>query len=158
MNRVLLYLGRFTLILAGYAVASFAASAFVNLLMFGSFGLAPEEMAGAFASSKFTIPFVALLVAYLAFIPSIVVIVAAEVLGRRDWLYYALAGGLVALVMLVVVFGFYPDADDKEPVLHAWLGATLVGAGFVGGVAYWLVAGRSAGSWRPAPGRELPSP
>jgi len=156
VNRVLLYFGRFTLILAGYAVASLAASGFINLLIFGSFGLAREEIAGAFASSTFTVPLVTLFVAYLAFIPSIVVIVAAEVLGRRDWLFYALAGGVVGLVVLVAVFGIYPDPDDHDPLLHAWLTAAMIGAGLVGGVTYWLIAGRSAGTWRPEQARQLP--
>ncbi len=47
----------------------------------------------ATGSFIFSIPFVALFVAYFAFIPAVPAIVIAEILGKRDWLFYALAGG-----------------------------------------------------------------
>ena len=65
MSRVLVYLGRFALIIAGYAVASVAGSAFLNLLFLGSLDLTPDEAASAFPGSiVFSIPFVAIFVAY----------------------------------------------------------------------------------------------
>lgn len=147
MNRVLVYLGRFALIIAGYAVASLAGSAFLNLLYIGSLDLSPDEATGAITGSTvFLIPFVALFVAYFAFAPSMVAILAAEILGRRDWLYYALAGGAVSLVMLAFMFGARPYAGASQESIR--LALTIVGAGIVAGVAYWFVAGRSAGSWR----------
>ena len=51
----------------------------------------------ATGSFVFSIPFVALFVAYFAFIPAVVAIVLGEILGKRDWLFYALAGGVVAV-------------------------------------------------------------
>jgi len=146
LNRVLVYLGRFALIIAGYAVASFAGSAFLNLLFLGSLDLTPDEAAGAVTGSiVFSIPFVAIFVAYFAFVPSIVAILAAEILGRRDWLYYALAGGVVSVIMLVAFFGARPFAEASLESIRVAL--TIVGAGIVAGAAYWLVAGRMAGDW-----------
>lgn len=146
MNRVLVYLGRFALIVAGYAVAAFAASAFLNVLLYGSLDLTPDEAAGALTGSiAFTIPVVAVFVAYFAFVPSIVAILAGELLGRRDWLFYALAGAAVSLVMLVGLFGAGPGQDGT--MVYARLSATVLGAGIVAGVTYWLVAGRMAGEW-----------
>ena len=157
MNRVLLYLGRFALILAGYAVASVAASAFLNLLFLGSLDLTPDEAAGAITGSiVFSTPFIAIFVAYFAFVPSIVAILVAELLGRRDWLYYALAGGGVSVVMLVLLFGARPFGEASLESIRIAL--TIVGAGVVAGVAYWLTAGRLAGSWYPGPDGQLPPP
>ena len=49
-------------------------------------------------SSRF--PFVALFIAYFAFIPAIPAILLGEILGKRDWLFYALAGAVVAAVVI----------------------------------------------------------
>lgn len=146
MSRVLVYLGHFALIIAGYAAASLSGSAFLNLLYLGSLDLSPDEASGAITGSTvLLIPFVALFVAYFAFVPSIVAILVAEVFGRRDWLYYALAGGGVSVVMLVVMFGARPYAHASSQSIRLVL--TIIGAGIVAGVAYWLVAGRMAGRW-----------
>ncbi|TIX64528.1 MAG: hypothetical protein E5V33_10050, partial [Mesorhizobium sp.] len=85
MSRFIAYLIRFAVILVGYIAASLAASAFLNILFLGSLGYTPDQAhPTATASLYFSIPFVALFVAYFAFMPATVVILAAEVLGRRD--------------------------------------------------------------------------
>ncbi|HHZ07463.1 MAG TPA: hypothetical protein GX405_01635 [Rhizobiales bacterium] len=146
MSRVLVYLGRFALIIAGYAVASFTAGAFLTVLLHGSIGLARDDSAGVLAGPVvYTIPVLAVFVAYFAFFPSIAVIIAAEVLGRRDWLYYTLAGAAVSLIMIVILFGADPGRNGSA--VFAGPAATIVGAGIVAGAAYWLVAGRLAGDW-----------
>ena len=97
MSRFAAYLVRFAVILFGYAVASLAASAFLNILFLASLGYTPEHaQPTATASLYFSIPFIALFVAYFAFMPAAIVILLAEILGRRDWLFYALAGAVVA--------------------------------------------------------------
>src|SRR5690606_9314646 len=126
--------------------AALAASAFLHLIVFawGGFGRqdAPALVAG---SLIFSVPFVALFVAYLGFIPSIAVILFAEVTGRRDWLTYAVGGGVAAAVFV----GFAQQARDPDlTVLDPGMMAVIVGSGIVGGIAYWQVAGRGAGSWR----------
>ena len=129
MNRVFAWLGRFAVILAGYVAAALAASAFLNLVFLGSAGFSAEQAPMvATGSIVFSIPFVALFVAYFAFIPSIPVILVAEILGRRDWLSYAIGGAVIGLA----VVGFF---------------FAIIGGGMVGGIAYWLIAGRWAGSW-----------
>jgi len=162
MNRVLAYLVRFAVIIAGYAVASLAASAFLNTVFFASAGFTVEGAPMvATGSLLFSIPFVALFVAYFAFIPSVPAILLAEILGKRDWLFYAVAGGIVA----VIVLGFFWQAADEmylvaEALAEAGQAETrsvmadpgaallMIAAGMFGGIGYWLVAGRSAGSWR----------
>ncbi|TGQ74667.1 MAG: hypothetical protein E5V49_13495 [Mesorhizobium sp.] len=145
MTRFVGYLVRFAIILFGYAVASLAASAFLNVLFLASSGLMAGDAPPAMpASLIFSIPFVALFVAYFAFMPSVVVILVAEILGRRDWLFYALAGAVVAGVFL----GLVNHADDTTfAVTDTSAILAVIGGGMVGGIFYWLAAGRWAGSW-----------
>ncbi|MEP9387305.1 hypothetical protein [Mesorhizobium sp. KR9-304] len=173
MNRVLTYLGRFFIIIAGYSVASLAASAFLVVVVIASAGSAAEELPAMLAGSYiFVIPFVALFVAYFAFVPSAPAILLAEILGKRDWLFYAIAGGIVA----VVVLGFFWRAADgmyevsegldlvsqpagrRSAITDSSLALLVVGAGMCGGIGYWLVAGRTAGSWRPRKDVTSPAP
>ncbi|PZV38687.1 hypothetical protein [Mesorhizobium kowhaii] len=153
MSRLIGYLIRFAVILFGYAVASLAASAFLNILFLASLGYMPEHThPTATASLFFSIPFVALFVAYFGFMPAVIVIVLAEILGRRDWLFYALAGAVVAAVFL----GLIDHAGDATfAVRNTSAILAVIGSGMVGGIFYWLSAGRWAGSWRDStsPGR-----
>ncbi|MFB9982214.1 hypothetical protein ACFSQQ_31015 [Mesorhizobium kowhaii] len=143
MSRLIGYLVRFAVILFGYAVASLAASAFLNILFLASLGYMPEQ-AHPTASLYFSIPFVALFVAYFGFMPAVIVILLAEILGRRDWLFYALAGAVVAAVFL----GLIDHAGDAAfAVRNTSAILAVIGSGMVGGIFYWLSAGRWAGSW-----------
>ncbi|ESY30548.1 hypothetical protein NKH34_29120 [Mesorhizobium sp. M1148] len=143
MSRLFAYILRFAVILFGYVVASLAASAFLNVLFLASVGYMPDDAHPAAAAALyFSIPFVALFVAYFAFIPAVVAILISEVLSRRDWLFYALAGGVVAAAFLGFVHQNV-DFDVTEPRAIA----PVIGCGMVGGIFYWLSAGRWAGSW-----------
>ena len=145
MTRFIAYLVRFAVILFGYIVASLAASAFLNVLFLASLGYAPEHAhPTATASLYFSIPFVALFIAYFAFMPAAIVILISEILSRRDWLFYALAGGIVAAVFLGFV---HQNADINFDVTDPHAIAAVIGCGMVGGIFYWLSAGRWAGSW-----------
>lgn len=145
MTRFVSYLVRFAMILFGYAVASLAASAFLNVLFLASLGYTPDHTyPTATASLYFSIPFVALFVAYFAFLPAVIVILVAEILGRRDWLYYALAGAVVAAVFL----GLVDNAQESTfAVTDTSAIMAVIGGGMVGGIFYWVSAGRWAGSW-----------
>ncbi|MGF7008218.1 hypothetical protein [Aminobacter sp. BE322] len=150
MSRVLLYLGKFAHMVLGFLAASLAASAFLNVIFLGVAGvIAPEiPVEVAHGSLVFSIPFVALFVAYFAFVPAVVVMLLAELLGKRDWLFYALAGGFVALIFI----GFAYQAGDggfayRDPLLPV----SIIGSGLIGGIAYWFVTGRFAGAWRESP-------
>ncbi|BCH13915.1 hypothetical protein [Mesorhizobium sp. L-2-11] len=146
MNRLIAYFIRFAVILIGYGVAALAASAFLNITFLASLGLMTDEtQPAAQASLWFSVPFVALFVAYFAFMPAAVAILVSEILGRRDWLFYALAGAVVAAVFL----GFARQTSDANfEITDPRVAAAVIGCGMVGGIFYWLSAGRSAGSWR----------
>ncbi|TIW32209.1 MAG: hypothetical protein E5V62_26000, partial [Mesorhizobium sp.] len=134
MSRLVAYLVRFAVILLGYIAASLAASAFLNILFLGSLGYTPDQAhPTATASLYFSIPFVALFVAYFAFMPATVVILAAEVLGRRDWLFYAIAGVAAAFL------GFVRQSGDPNFVVTDTSAIlAVIGSGMVGGIFYWL--------------------
>ena len=156
MNRVVSYLIRFAVIIGGYAVSALAASAFLNIVTLASLGFTADEApAAAMGSIVFSIPFIALFVAYFAFVPSVVAILVSEIFGLRDWLYHALAGGVVA----AVVIGFFRGAAEagNEAIADPRFALGIIGAGMCGGIGYWLVAGRTAGSWRERP-RDVTSP
>lgn len=147
MSRVLLYLGKFAHMVLGFLAASLAASAFLNVVFLGVTDvIAPEiPVEVAHGSLVFSIPFVALFVAYFAFVPALVVMLLAELLGKRDWLFYALAGGFVALVFI----GFaYRSGDGGFAYRDPLLPVSIIGSGLIGGIAYWFVTGRFAGAWR----------
>ncbi|MBN9272784.1 MAG: hypothetical protein J0J15_21585 [Mesorhizobium sp.] len=146
MSRVLACLLRLAVILLGYATASLAASAFLHVILFAWAGFEPNDAPPLLAGPLvFSVPVVALFVAYFGFVPSVVIILIGEVLGRHDWLTYAIGGGAVAAIFLAFV-SQAPDAGFT--VLDPRMMATVVGTGRVAGIAYWLVAGRSAGAWR----------
>lgn len=147
MNTIMALLFRCVVALGGYIVACLAASAFLNIVILGSAGFTAEEIPGiATGSFIFSIPFVSLFVAYFAFIPAVAAIVIGEILGKRDWLFYALAGGVIG----AIIVGFIRNAAPSEnsEAFDLTLALVIFGAGMCGGIGYWLVAGRSAGSWR----------
>jgi hypothetical protein len=83
-----------------------------------------------------------------AFVPALLLIVVAEAARLRSLLYYAAAGAVVGLTSY---FGSnveirLENTTDVSPVFHALQLAAA--AGIIGGVAYWLLAGRNAGRWR----------
>jgi hypothetical protein len=158
VTRVLVVLLRLVVMLCGYVAACLAASAFLHLLFLG-----PQDFSAAEAPSVgmgsvvVSIPFVALFVANFAFLPSIAVLAIAELLRRRDWLTYALGGAAVGLAVVAMFWQAGPpiadglSIDDGSAAIDAaafepkFFGL-LIGAGIVGGLAYWLAAGRRAGS------------
>lgn len=159
MTRILLLIGRLFVILGGYLAAALAASAFLHLVFLGSLGLTADEMPGVVGGTiVFSIPFIALFVAYFAFVPAVVVLAIAEFLSRRDWLSYAIGGAAVGIAVAALFWqGGLPNARElgiAEPPPDGDLARTgpaflalVIAGGVVGGLTYWLVAGRLAGDW-----------
>jgi H+/Cl- antiporter ClcA len=83
-----------------------------------------------------------------AFVPALLLIVLAEAVRMRRLLYYAVAGAVVGLTSY---FGSdvslrLEKTTDVAPVIHPLQLAAA--AGIVGGLVYWLLAGRNAARWR----------
>jgi hypothetical protein len=148
VSQLLLVLGRLFTILIGYVAACLAASALLNLLLIGTLDLPAEVLPDAIrGSSIIAVPFIAMFVAWLAFTPALVFIVIAELASKRDWLFHAIGGGLVAAVVTAGYFWTATGPGDwtaGNPIVAL----PLIAAGLVGGIAYWAVAGRMAGGWR----------
>lgn len=84
----------------------------------------------------------------VSILPAALLIVISEAARMRSFIYYAVAGALVALASY---FGVdmsvqLENTTDVPPVANALQLAAA--AGILGGLAYWLIAGRNAGRWR----------
>lgn len=160
MSRFLVYLGRLILIAIAYLLAALAASAAMHLFILPTLGFNRDEAGLVFVGAyMFSIPFIALFVAYFALFPALVVIAIAELWSVRGWLFHALGGGAVGLVLAVMFrtssavetiqsgrdIQVIPSGDS---ILDFNLLAVMIGSGIVGGLAYWLIAGQTSGSWK----------
>ncbi len=157
MSRVGLIFVRLFLAVLGYGVAALAASAFLHLVAWPVFAVPGEQapwmlMGGLF----FSVPLVGLFVAYSGFVPAAALVGISEILGYRSWLYHALSGGAAGFLEIAIARrtqgpapypGEVGQFDAGLPLV--WMpevATAAIAAGIVGGTAYWLVAGRSAGS------------
>ena len=78
---------------------------------------------------------------YWSFIPFLVGVIVTEAFSIRSALIYAVAGGIGGALYGV---GFLMGIQNAIQSSAA--------AGIVGGLVYWLVAGRNADAWRGTPG------
>lgn len=80
-------------------------------------------------------------VAHTAFLPSAIVVLITELFCLRSVVVFALGGALVGLYCAVEALGPQINFSDQRVLIAA-------AAGIVGGFAYWLIAGRTAGAYR----------
>ena len=74
-------------------------------------------------------------------LPACLIVLAGEIAHVRSALYYIVGGGL-SLVAIPLLARLDPSAGSTGAAVFSWqLFAT---AGFVGGLVYWLIAGRRA--------------
>ena len=104
----------------------------------------PVERVFFFIASFFATSFVGA----VAILPALIVIVLAEIARMRSFIYYGVGGALIGLASY---FGSdisvrLENTTDVAPVNNALQLAAA--AGIIGGLAYWLIAGRNAGRWR----------
>lgn len=147
MDRFVLFFLRLIMITVGFIVASLAAG--IALALLTRIVTPPEatELSNAGFDRWLIVATITFssLTGYVAFIPAMIVILYGEFTSRRDWLFYALAGGLIAAfapLILTLLRG------TGQPVDLEFLAMSLA-AGMIGGLAYWLVSGRKAGNWLP---------
>ena len=118
----------------GFVIAVAAAGFTVALAIFG---VNPSSDAGGWI-----ILFAAWTAAYagaFAFMPWLIAVVFAEGFGFRSVFYWFAVGGAIGAAAYAFT-GFYGDKTDGGSGI-----AIHLAAGFVGGFAYWLIAGRSSG-------------
>lgn len=88
----------------------------------------------------------AAVIAGVAVLPALLVIALAEGFAWRSVvLYGALGGGLALALYYGVDFAGYVGGPDG---ILAREREVLVASGIAGGLVYWVVAGRKAGSWK----------
>lgn len=81
---------------------------------------------------------------FWSYIPIFIAVLIAEAFSIRSALIYAVAGGAGG-----ALYGYSLLSDIPHGIQSAAAG------GIVGGLVYWLFAGRSAGRWRETPGRAI---
>ena len=140
--------GRIIVIIFALVVASMAAGVALAIGIvapdWANMDSDPAERVSFFVVSFFATSFVGA----VAMAPAFVLIVLAEAARIRSFIYYGLAGALVGLASY---FGSnislrLENTTDMPPVEHAL--QLVAAAGIIGGVVYWLIAGRKAGAWR----------
>ena len=137
MTRFVSHVIRFVLITAAFIAAILAASLFMLVLVWGGMLRGdPETQRLMSLAVGLSLPVVFAFAGYYAFVPGIAFAVLAEITNRRSWLFHAIGGMVVAIIALAI----RSDMTIRPGILMI-----VLAAGAVGGTAYWLVAGRSAG-------------
>ena len=139
-------IGRAFIILFACLLASFAAGLVVTLAVvlpeLSDLALGPFEQ-GAFG---LMVGFGALFVSFYAFVPVLLVIVAAEAFAIRSLLFYAVAGALLGCVLYLNFGGWNWAAVTVQGFARREI-EIMAAAGIVAGFVYWALAGRNAGKW-----------
>jgi len=139
---ILVPLGSAAAIMAGMAVLVIAHHrALVALVEAG-----PQAQEDYFIALVFAGPLLALLLsiwAFHMFVPAMIGVVVSEALAIRSWMYHAANGGVSAWL------GWALTQDIQEEYRFLTEPNILIAAGLVGGFVYWLIAGWTAGFWKP---------
>jgi hypothetical protein len=104
----------------------------------------PVERLSFFIVSFFATSFVGA----VAILPAALLIVISEAARLRSFLFYGVGGALVGLASYygTDISVRLENTTDVPPVANALQLAAA--AGIIGGLVYWLIAGRNAGRWR----------
>ena len=147
MDRYIGFIIRLCVVTAGFIAAAIVAGTSLALLTrIVTFQEAGQVSDAGFGAGLVVAAFaLASLTGYVAFIPSVIIILYSEFARRRDWLFYALCGGAIAAIapLIIVLIGNGARTRGYEFFFMS------VAAGMLGGIAYWMVAGRKAGNWLP---------
>lgn len=139
---ILVPLGGAAAITAGMAVIVIAHhKALVALLDAG-----PQAQEDYFIALMFGGPLLALLLsiwAFYMFVPAMIGVLISEVLAIRSWIYHAANGGVSAWI------GWALTRDIQDEYRFLTEPRILIAAGLLGGLAYWIVSGWTAGFWKP---------
>jgi hypothetical protein len=145
MENVVRLLLRLILVPLGYFVAVLAGSL---VIVFGSWKLGqsaadPNAQVTAVFGFVFAAPVLVVMLLSVMWLPGAIGILISEAFAIRSWLYHA-GNGAVSAWIGWSLFGY---VDDTRIPLNEPL--AVLAAGLAGGLAYWAVAGWSAGFWKP---------
>jgi hypothetical protein len=141
-------LSRATIMFLAYLVACLAAAMSYFLTAYVTGFLQVPNSFDWWSLLSITVLFAAWMF-FVAALPAAIAIIYGELRNKRSALYYALCG--VVASMLPGGAGLLLLSVSMTGIISRTLtvSAFLVAAGSVGGVTYWLLAGRDAGAWRP---------
>jgi hypothetical protein len=88
--------------------------------------------------------------ATMTLLPAAIGVLISETFAVRSWLYHTANGGLSAWI------GWSLIHDVREEYRLFTEPTALIAAGIAAGFAYWVIAGWSAGFWKPI--RQRPQP
>ena len=149
-------IGRLFVILFGFLAASFVAGMIVVAAVlfpeFSDLGAGPVDQ----GALNIVFGFGFIFVSGFALLPAMLVAAITEAFYIRGGLTYAVGGGIVGLACYLGLVPFDPETLRFQGIVRRHL-EIMTGAGIVGGVIYWMIAGRNAGAWR-EPRRQLRSP
>ncbi|MBV6649580.1 MAG: hypothetical protein KI789_07645 [Hoeflea sp.] len=152
MSDILRLLIRMIAITLGFFVGCLAAGlayAFLARLV------VPDDF-GRFSELELTVTLVvgvfgvASLFARAVLLPAFAVIAIFEFWRRRDWLSYALAGAVIALMATAFPMATAISGAPGAAIDPARMIAIHMACGIIGASIYWLLTGRSAGRWLPS--------
>ncbi len=141
---------RFILVPLGGAAAIAAATAVLVIAhqkaLAALVDAGPQAQEEYFIALAFAGPVLAVLLAVFAyhmFVPALIGVVISEALALRSWMYHAANGAVAAWL------GWAMTYDIREEYRFLTDPGPLVAAGLAGGLVYWLIAGWTAGFWKP---------
>ena len=125
-------------IVCGFILGVLACGVF---LAWGFFRAAhPDEDPVAFAAMVGTGMVGASVVGAASLVPAGILIAIAEIARLRGIIFHVAAGGVIAFVLWTL--GASGEVNGIRPG-----SAVALTAGFLAGTVYWLVAGRTSGTW-----------
>ena len=141
---------RVVLVPLGYFVAVIIGTL---VIVFGSWKLGvaasdPDHQPFAIFGFVFAAPVLLVMLLSMMWLPAAIGVLISETLAIRSWMFHA-GNGAVSAWIGWSLFGYI---DDTRIPLNEPL--PVVAAGLAGGLAYWAIAGWSAGFWKPVFGPE----
>ena len=139
------FLLRFILVPFGYLAAVIAGTL---VIVFGSWKLGvaasdPDHQPFAVFGFVFAAPVLLVMLLSMMWLPAAIGVLISETFAIRSWMFHA-GNGAVSAWIGWSLFGYI---DDSRIPLNEPL--PVVAAGLAGGLAYWVIAGWSAGFWKP---------
>src|SRR6204780_3372650 len=151
-------IGRLFVILFGFLAACLVAGMIVVAAVlfpeFSDLGIRPIDQ----DALNVVLGFGFIFVSGFALLPAMIVVAITEAFYVRGALTYAVGGGVVGLACYLGLIPFDTETLRFDGIVRRHL-EIMTGAGIVGGVVYWMIAGRNAGTLRePRRSLRLPPP
>jgi len=136
---------RLVLVPLGYLLGGLAGS-FVMLLAVTKIGRGAIDLIPPYqdlAASLGAVPLLLTVLLALMWLPAIIGILISEAFAIRSWMFHA---GNWALSTWI---GWHLSPDLADAPIRINDPIPMIAAGLAGGLAYWAIAGCSAGFWKP---------